>query len=134
MSAPADRGILMELRAGTVSFHQLTPPRWGGKRTGFAGSRQATENPVRRFPPGAPFPRKGPNAEAFVCFGGRVIRIPTAAEPLNVNSQLSNLKSFIFPLAISETICYDNTVASDEESFSDDRGIAQLIEQRSPKP
>ena|GEM_PF-4082346 len=25
------------------------PPR-GGKRTGFAGSRQATENPVRRFP------------------------------------------------------------------------------------
>ena len=37
-----------------IISHQLSSPRWGGKRTGFVGSRQATENPVRRFPPGAP--------------------------------------------------------------------------------
>ena len=33
-------------------------------------------------PLGSPFPRKGPRAVSMVCYGCRVIRNPTAAEPL----------------------------------------------------
>ena len=36
-------------------------------------------------------PRKEPCVEAIARFGDRVIRIPTAAEPRDLNSQLSNL-------------------------------------------
>ena len=41
-------------------------------------------------------PRKGPTAEAIVCLGDRVIRIPSAAKPRDLNSQLSNLNSQLF--------------------------------------
>ena len=60
--------------------HQLTPPRWGGKRTGFVGSRQATENPVNPSHR-EPLPEEGPRAASFLRFGDRVIRNPTAAKP-----------------------------------------------------
>ena len=42
-------------------------------------------------------PRKGPTAEAIVCFGVRVIRIPIAAEPRDLNSLYSTLNSFFVP-------------------------------------
>ena len=59
MEVPQAGACIQALRASPISSHKLTPPRWGGKRTGFAGSRQATENPVRRFPPGAPSQGRG---------------------------------------------------------------------------
>ena len=39
-------------------------------------------------------PRKGPTAETIVCLGDRVIRIPSAAKPRDLNSQISTLNSF----------------------------------------
>ena len=44
-------------------------------------------------------PRKGPTAEAIVCLGDRVIGIPTAAEPRDLNSQISTLNSFFRALS-----------------------------------
>ena len=70
------------LRAESISFHQLTPPQCGGKRTEFAGSRQATENPVNPSHQ-EPLFEERPRAEAFACFGVRVIWNPSAAKPLN---------------------------------------------------
>ena len=44
-------------------------------------------------------PRKGPTAETIVCLGDRVIRIPSAAKPRDLNSQISNLNSFFRALS-----------------------------------
>ena len=42
-------------------------------------------------PVGSSFPRKEPCVEAIARLVVRVFRIPTAAEPRDLNSQLSNL-------------------------------------------
>ena len=44
-------------------------------------------------------PRKGPTAETIVCLGDRVIRIPSAAKPRDLNSQISTLNSFFRALS-----------------------------------